>query len=176
MTEGPVFVEGWRPGLIGAVTAEHGRYYAREWGFGPFFEAKVAREFAGFLDRAGPDDLTLSAWTGERFCASLIVDAHDPEAHPGEAHLRWFVVADGVGRGQGRGQGLGGAMMVRAMAFLDQRGLSCVLTTFAGLDPARRLYERHGFTLVEESDAETWGVTVTEQRFERLAVRPPAET
>jgi RimJ/RimL family protein N-acetyltransferase len=41
-----------------------------------------------------------------------------------------------------------------------------VLTTFAGLDAARALYERLGFRLVAEADGETWGTKVREQRFE----------
>ena len=41
------------------------------------------------------------------------------------------------------------------------------LTSFRGLDPARALYERHGFRLVEEREAGSWGTSVLEQRFER---------
>ena len=41
------------------------------------------------------------------------------------------------------------------------------LTTFAGLDAARALYERHGFRLVSESDIDQWSGGVREQRFER---------
>ena len=40
------------------------------------------------------------------------------------------------------------------------------LTTFVGLDAARKLYERHGFSLTEERPHRTWGVEVTEQRFD----------
>ena len=54
------------------------------------------------------------------------------------------------------------------MAFCDAQGHHRVyLTTFAGLDAARALYERHGFRLVEEGEDTTWGVKVTEQLFER---------
>ena len=40
------------------------------------------------------------------------------------------------------------------------------LWTFAGLDAARRLYERAGFRLAEERRGTQWGIEVTEQRFE----------
>ena len=47
-------VEGYRPGAIGAIAGLHGTYYAREWGFGRFFESKVATELCAFLDRHDP--------------------------------------------------------------------------------------------------------------------------
>jgi hypothetical protein len=34
------------------------------------------------------------------------------------------------------------------------------------LDAARALYERHGFELTEERPDRTWGVEMTEQRFD----------
>jgi GNAT superfamily N-acetyltransferase len=154
----------YRPGLIGEIAAAHGRYYSQHWGFGSVFEAKVARECAGFCDRMGQGDLILSAWTdSHKFAGSLILDLHDPEA--GDlAHLRWFIVTE-------PGKGLGRAMMARAVAHLDQTGKSCFLTTFKGLDQARHLYEDFAFACITEQDGETWGVTVTEQRFERFAPR-----
>ena len=33
---------GYRPGANGRVTEFHGRYYHRHWGFGLYFESKVA--------------------------------------------------------------------------------------------------------------------------------------
>jgi ribosomal protein S18 acetylase RimI-like enzyme len=155
---------GPRPGLIGEIAAQHGRYYAANWGFGTFFEAKVARECAGFMERARDPDLILSAWDGDSFAGSLILDFHDPEAQ-GLAHLRWFVVTR-------PGAGLGARMMDAAMARLDAEAAACFLTTFAGLDAARALYDRHGFVLTAEHEAESWGVLVREQRFDRAATRP----
>ena len=153
---------GYRPGLIGEIAAAHARYYAEHWSFGVFFEAKVAAACAGFMERAGPDDLILSGWEGNTFAGSVIVDGHDPEAAKGQAHLRWFIVAR-------PGAGLGARMMAEAMGWLDARRLPCFLTTFRGLDAARFLYERHGFALTEETEAETWGTAASEQRFERSA-------
>jgi len=48
------------------------------------------------------------------------------------------------------------------------------LNTLAGLDAARALYERAGFRLVREIDAQTWGRAMHEQRFEWTA--PPRES
>ncbi len=69
-----------------------------------------------------------------------------------------------------RGQGVGADLMARAVGFCDARGVRCYLTTFAGLEAARALYERHGFKLTDEKAAETWGKRVREQLFERGAV------
>jgi hypothetical protein len=39
------------PGAIGRVVELHGAYYHAHWGFGAFFEAKVAGELAEFIGR-----------------------------------------------------------------------------------------------------------------------------
>lgn len=156
------FERGWRPGVIGDIVVAHGRYYARDWGFGAFFEAKVAGELAAFVGRYDPArDLLLAARRNEDFLGAVVVDGSDPELAPGQAHLRWFITT-----GAARGTGLGGRLMAEAMSFLARSGADgCYLTTFAGLHAARRLYERHGFVLTEETQADSWGVVVREQRF-----------
>ena len=56
--------------------------------------------------------------------------------------------------------------MAAALEFLhEQQFASCYLTTFAGLDAARRLYDSAGFVLTEQVEAESWGTRVTEQTF-----------
>ena len=44
-------IGGYCPGAIGRIAELHGEYYHRHWGFGLFFEAKVATELAEFLGR-----------------------------------------------------------------------------------------------------------------------------
>jgi GNAT superfamily N-acetyltransferase len=153
---------GWVPGVVGEVVRAHAAFYAREWSFGPFFEAKVAREMGDFLQRYDPaKDRLFHAEGDGRFLGSLTVDGGDPALAEGVAHLRWFIVADGA-----RGRGVGGALMRAGLGFLAEAGFrSCYLTTFAGLDPARRLYEDAGFVLAGETEAESWGTPVSEQRF-----------
>lgn len=152
---------GWRPGLAGEIIRAHAIYYAREWNFPAFFEAKVARELGDFLARLAPRDALLSAWQGDEFLGSLAIDASDPALDPGQAHLRWFITTDAA-----RGQGTGRALLAAAMDHLRrEKFASCYLTTFAGLHTARSLYESHGFTLTHEEDAQSWGITVREQLF-----------
>ncbi len=161
-------VEGWRPGALGFIIGEHGQYYARHWGFGAFFEAKVAAGLAEFTGRMEPstDRFFLTVDDAERILGSLVLDLTDPAQPEGEAHLRWFILSD-----RARGQGLGEKLMANAMAHCDALSRACWLTTFAGLDAARALYERHGFSLEREAEAASWGVTVREQLFRRPARR-----
>ncbi len=73
-----------------------------------------------------------------------------------------------------QGKGLGAQLLGRALAFCDERGYAKVwLTTFAGLDAARNLYERNGFVLRGETDADQWSGGVREQIFERQAPAEP---
>jgi uncharacterized protein YhfF/ribosomal protein S18 acetylase RimI-like enzyme len=159
--DGPRVVPAYLPGAIGAVAALQAGYYAREHGFGAFFEAKVAREFAAFVARFDPaaDGLWLLV-DGGAIHGSIVIDGHDM---PGAAHLRWLIVGDGL-----RGTGAGRRLLDAALAFCARSGHRRIfLDTFAGLDAARSLYERAGFRLVAERAGETWGRAVHEQRFEK---------
>jgi GNAT superfamily N-acetyltransferase len=76
------------------------------------------------------------------------------------ARLRWFIVAE-----QARG-GLGRRLLGEALAVARaQRATRLWLTSFAGLDAARRLYEQAGFVLESEAPDDGWGVRVTGQVF-----------
>lgn len=153
------------PGALGAITALHGEYYANHWGFGAFFEAKVAAELAAFAMRKSDADLVLLARDDDGLAASLILDLNDPDSGDRGAHLRWFITA-----GRCRGAGLGRQFMTRAMAHAEEHaGGASWLTTFAGLYPARALYEAHGYSLAFEAEGQAWGVRVQEQEFRRAA-------
>jgi GNAT superfamily N-acetyltransferase len=115
-----------------------------------------------FHARFDPErDFFLSAYDGAgALQGSVTVDAH--EAAGEGAHLRWYIVSDAA-----RGRGLGRALLERAADHCRTRGYGRVyLTTFAGLEPARHLYESLGFQLVAESDEDQWQGGVREQRFE----------
>lgn len=154
-------VEGYIPGAIGRVAELHAAYYHAHWGFGLFFEAKVASELSEFLRRCdGQRDGFWTAAVGERVEGSIAVDGW--QAAGEGAHLRWFIVSDAL-----RGRGAGNALIGTALAFCRSRGYERVyLWTFEGLLAARHLYEKHGFRLVEEQRGARWGREVNEQRFE----------
>jgi GNAT superfamily N-acetyltransferase len=154
-------IRGYVPGAVGRVTELHAVYYHREWGFGLFFEARVAAELAEFLGRY--DGALDGFWTAQidgGIEGSIAIDGLHAAAEG--AHLRWFIVSDAL-----RGQGAGGRLIEAALGFCRACGYRRVyLNTFEGLHAARRLYERYGFQLVEQHPGAQWGRQVNEQRFE----------
>lgn len=153
---------GYQPGAIGRIAEMHARFYARHAGFGQFFESKVAAglaEFAGRLDH--PQNGMWLATQADRIVGSVSIDGEDLGQNV--AHLRWFIVDDGL-----RGAGVGRRLLAQALAFCDRQGFATVhLWTFKSLDAARRLYEDAGFALAEEEPGSQWGKEVVEQRFVR---------
>lgn len=160
-------IDGFRPGALSDIVGLHARYYAKHWNFGLPFETKVGMELAEFVSRRHAEqDLFLAAYTGDGTVGSVIIDASG--GGPRGAHLRWFIVAE-----QMQGKGLGAQLIGRAIDFCDQRGYERIwLTTFAGLDAARSLYERHGFVLSGETEIDQWSGNVREQVFERAMPKP----
>src|SRR5476651_710596 len=153
-------VSGYTPGMIGRIAEMHANYYSQHYGFGFFFESKVAAgvaEFAGRLDEKG-NRIWLAMHHG-RVVGSLAIDGQDLGNN--EAHLRWFILDDDC-----RGSGVGKKLLQQAMDFCDGYGFAAVqLWTFSGLDAARGLYESFGFRLAKEWRGEQWGNTMLEQQF-----------
>jgi GNAT superfamily N-acetyltransferase len=152
---------GYRAGSIGRVAELHGTYYQQHWGFGVFFEAKVATELAAFLCRYDQQrDGFWTALVGGQIEGSITIDGSNVVAEG--AHLRWFVISGAL-----RGKGVGNQLMESAIGFCRGCGYRRVyLWTFEGLNAARRLYEKNGFRLVEQHKGTQWGKEVNEQRFE----------
>jgi GNAT superfamily N-acetyltransferase len=96
---------------------------------------------------------------------TIAIDGED--LGPDTAHLRWFIVDEGL-----RGGGVGRLLLKKAIEFCDRLGFSAIqLWTFQGLDAARKLYKQHGFSLAEERPYEEWGQQVIRQRFVRKFAR-----
>ncbi len=160
---------GYQPGAIGRCVEMHALYYAQTVGFGRAFEATVAAGVGDFFKR--PEKAINQFWFARQnghIVGTVAVDGED--LGPGVAHLRWFIVGDGL-----RGSGIGRRLLDTAILFSDQhRFREMQLWTFKGLDAARRLYESSGFTLAEERAGNQWGEKVMEQRFVRIT--PPENT
>ncbi len=152
---------GYIPGAIGRVAELHGTYYSRNWDFGLFFEAKVAVELSEFLSRF--DKTRDGFWIAEdngKIAGSVSIDGIEGKTKG--ARLRWFIVDPEM-----HGYGIGRMLMREAVLFCKIAHHSKIyLTTFAGLDPAKYLYESLGFVLREEWEDAHWGKTVMAQQFE----------
>lgn len=156
----PTIHAGYVPGVIGRITELHADYYSRHWGFGRFFEAKVASEMAAFVSRF--DETRDGLWwvtNSGRIEGGIAIDGiHGDDAG---AHLRWFILAEHL-----KGKDLGNRLIARALDFCRSAAYPSVyLWTFGGLHAARHLYEKHGFRLDHQEEGDQWGKTVTEQRF-----------
>lgn len=152
---------GYIPGAIGRVVELHATYYHRNWGFGPFFEAKVATELSEFLSRF--DETRDGFWTAclnNRVEGSITIDGI--KAATDGAHLRWFILSS-----EARDRGIGNKLMEEAISFCEKKNYKLVyLWTFEGLHAARHLYEKFGFRLKEQHEGTQWGTRVIEQKFE----------
>ena len=155
-----ITIAGYVPGAIGRVAELHATYYSQAWGFGLYFEAKVASELSEFLRRFDPArDGFWAAHRSGRVEGSIAIDGIRADTEG--AHLRWFILSDAL-----RGLGVGKLLMQEAVGFCRHQGYPrAYLWTFQGLDPARHLYEKFGFRLAEEVEGEQWGKRVLEQRF-----------
>ena len=153
--------KGYIPGIIGRVAELHALYYSRNWHFGVFFEAKVAREMAEFMDAYNSErDGLWSFSINGRIEGAIAIDGSS--AQDKGAHLRWFIVSDNL-----QGKGAGKILINEAVSFCKSKQYKKVyLWTFDGLLPARHLYEKAGFRLVEENTGTKWGKEVTQQKFE----------
>lgn len=153
--------DGYVPGAIGRVAELHATHYHRHWGFGLFFEAKVATELSEFLSRF--DEARDGFWTvclNDRVEGSIAIDGI--KAATDGAHLRWFIVSPAL-----RGRGIGNQLMEKAISFCRRKSYTRVyLWTIEDLQAARHLYEKFGLSLVEQFKGTQWGTEVIEQKFE----------
>ena len=111
------------------------------------------------VDSMTREDGFWTACSDNRVQGSIIIDGIKADSEG--AHLRWYIVSEKL-----HGQGIGRQLISIAMDFCRKRHYKQVfLWTFAGLDPARHLYEKSGFKLVHEQQGSQWGTTVTEQKY-----------
>jgi GNAT superfamily N-acetyltransferase len=140
------------------VIERNGALYAREHGWDSSYEALVARIVAGYLDKHDPS--CEAAWVaelhGERVGAVFCV-RKDEET----AKLRLLHVEPGA-----RGAGVGTVLVDECIRFARAAGYRAIeLWTVSVLAPARRIYQRAGFELVEEDTADRFGHRLSGQTW-----------
>ncbi len=146
------------PGDFGWVIERNGALYAAEHGWDSSYEALVAQIVADYLGKHDPD--RERAWiaelNGERVGAIFCVRKDDTTAK-----LRLLHVEPSA-----RGAGVGTVLVEECVRFAKSAGYrEMELWTVSLLAPARRIYQRAGFTLVEEDTAMRFGHELTGQTW-----------
>lgn len=154
-----VQLRGLRTGDLGMVTARQAMIYADEFGWDQGYEALVARILADFHDQFDLErDAGWIAEIDETMAGSIFLVRGD---HPGQAKLRLLYV-EPFARRAGVGAMLVAACVDQARALGYEH---LVLWTNSVLVSARRLYERFGFTLIEEAPHRSFGQDLVGQTW-----------
>lgn len=148
-----------KPGDLGLVIARQAILYTEEYGWNEDYEALVARILADFHQSFDP--ARDAAWIAEmdgRMAGSIFL-VHGDEPDMGKLRLL-YVERDA--RGAGVGKMLVAACVDRARAVGYKR---LDLWTNSVLSAARRIYERAGFTLVDETPHHSFGKDLVGQTW-----------
>lgn len=153
-----VVIRAARSGDFGWMVERHGVLYADELGWDETFEGLVA-EIVGAFARSHDPELErafVAELDGRRAGCVLCVRDDDRSAR-----LRILLVEPWA-----RGHGLGTRLVDECIAFARRAGYTrIVLWTNDVLAAARRVYERAGFTLVDEGPHRAFGHELVEQTW-----------
>ena len=149
-----------RAGDMGWVVQRNGAVYAEEFGWDASYEALVARIVADYVDKRDPG--CEAAWIAEvdgtrAGCVFCVRE------NATTARLRLLLVEPWA-----RGLGIGGQLVEEVHRFARQAGYTRItLWTNDVLVSARRIYQRAGFTLDDESPHHRFGKDLTGQNWSR---------
>jgi DNA-binding MarR family transcriptional regulator/GNAT superfamily N-acetyltransferase len=154
----PVLLRSHRAGDMGWVISRHGALYTEEYGWGPEFEALVARIAADFIERF--DATREACWIAERDGVNLgsafLVQARDEATQAvteGVAQLRMLLVEPSA-----RGLGLGERLVDECQRFARRVGYrKIMLWTNRNLLAARGIYAKQGYVLVRSEAHHSFG-------------------
>ena len=147
-----------QPGDMGWIVHRQAVLYAREFGWNAEYEALVAEIVAKFVREFDPQ--RERCWIAEKDgkpVGSVFVVRQDDET----AKLRLLAV-----EASARGLGIGHRLVDECIRFARYAGYrKLVLWTNSVLTDARRIYEKAGFTLVEEEPHHSFGKDLIGQNW-----------
>ena len=149
-----------QPGDLGWVVQRNAAVYAAEFGWDNSYEALVARIVADYVEHRDP--AAEAAWIAEvdGAPAGCVFCVREDAS---TARLRLLLVEPWA-----RGLGIGGRLVTEVLQFARQAGYARVtLWTNDVLTDARRIYQRAGFTLHDESRHHSFGHDLTGQNWSR---------
>jgi DNA-binding MarR family transcriptional regulator/GNAT superfamily N-acetyltransferase len=154
----PFVLRAPRAGDLGWIVHRHGAIYAREYGFDDSFEGEVAAILAKFAARR--DAAHERCWIAERdgeIVGAILCARESPD----EARLRVFYL-----EASARGQGLAKRMVAECVDFARRMGYRrLVLSTYANLGAARKLYVAAGFAKTGRTRVRHFGKTLVAESW-----------
>jgi GNAT superfamily N-acetyltransferase len=149
-----------QPGDLGWMISRHGELYAAEYGWNARIEMLAARELAEFAERADREhERAFIAELDGRRAGCIVCTRRAPDV----AQLRMLLVEPDA-----RGHGIATLLVDACLGFARDVGYqSMLLWTTSALTPARRLYERAGFELIEAEPFDEFGPELVSEYWGR---------
>ncbi len=159
MVEQNAVIRTCKPGELSYISYLHCLIYEREYGFDGTFEYYLLDAMAKYLE--DPSDNKGQVWVVEdsgKVGGSIAIVETDHQT----AQLRWFILTPEL-----RSKGLGKGLMERSLDYCRAKGYKKVfLWTLSQLEAARHLYEKYGFTNMEQVEHSIWGQELIEERWD----------
>ncbi len=155
----PFFLRTHEPGDMGWVAHRHGILYAQEYGWDEHFEALVAQIVADFINNYNParERCWIAEMNGEIVGSVFVVQASETVAK-----LRLLLVEP-----RARGLGLGTRLVEECIRFARRKGYQkLMLWTNSVLVEARHIYQKLGFSLVEQEEHHSFGHDLVGETWE----------
>lgn len=160
-----IVIRPHRPGDLGWIAGRNGAVYADEFGWGNGYEALCAEIVAEFDRTFDPtcERAFVVEVDGARAGCALLIRRRGDATPDGQAQIRLVLVERWA-----RGLGLGRRLVDECLDFARAAGYaSIMLWTNDVLVAARRIYERAGFELVEETPHHSFGHDLVGQVWSR---------
>lgn len=155
----PFFLRQHEPGDMGWITHRHGILYTQEYGWDQRFEALVAQIVSDFINNYNParERCWIAEMNGEIVGSVFVVQSSEIVAK-----LRLLLVEP-----KARGLGLGTRLVEDCIRFARRSGYQkLMLWTNSVLVEARHIYQKTGFTLVEQEAHHSFGHDLVGETWE----------